>query len=296
MGKKWGIGVGLVGLVLSGGYLRFIGEGKTEGVVAGEFKEEAAMSLMPTGTPTLSPTPLPTATPSVVPTKEAQAVQEPCAKVPVLTYHHVQDMAEAGAQGHAGLTVSPEYFRKQMEYLRDRGYSVISMQTLVNFFDGGVALPPKPVLVTFDDGYDNFATHAYPILSQLGFAATVFLPTGLMNNPGYLSWEAIDSMAGGGKILFANHTWSHKSVQSNPGVEKKEIGTADGQLAERGLNSPRVFAYPYGKAAEYAKEYLASLGYKLAFTTYSGSKLCAGQRLALPRVRVGNASLSAYGF
>ena len=72
----------------------------------------------------------------------------------------------------------------------------------------------------------------------------MFVPTGLVNNPGYLTWDQILSM--NGSILFANHTWSHKNVEVSAATMQNEISTADTQLADHGLNNPKVFAYPYG--------------------------------------------------
>jgi peptidoglycan/xylan/chitin deacetylase (PgdA/CDA1 family) len=122
----------------------------------------------------------------------------------------------------------------------------------------------------------------------------MFVPTGLMNNPGYLSWDEIKGM--NGPVLFANHTWSHKSVVTQTSVMQNEISLADTQLAEHGLNFPKVFAYPYGPDTIASENYLSSLGYKAAFTTKPGSVLCKKQRLNLPRLRIGNAPLSNYGF
>jgi len=171
----------------------------------------------------------------------------------------------------------------------------ISASDLVNFFDAGIPIPGRSVLLTFDDGYQDFYNDADPILSSLGFSATVFLPTGLMENPDYLTWDEISGM--NGSILFANHTWSHKSVSGNSlSVVQKEISTADTQLSDHGLNSPKVFAYPYGPATTQAENYLSLIGYKVEFTTTPGSILCKKQRFALPRIRIGNASLASHGF
>lgn len=210
-------------------------------------------------------------------------------------YHHIQSEASAKADNQTNLTVYTDVFQEQMQYLKTKGYNILSMADLVNFFDTGVPIPGHSVLLTFDDGYQDFYTDAYPVLSGQGFRATMFLPTGLMENPDYLTWGEISGI--NGSILFANHTWSHKSVSGNSiDVVQKEISTADGQLSDHGLNSPKVFAYPYGPATSAAENYLNSLGYKAAFTTTPGSILCKKQRFALPRVRIGNASLSQYGF
>jgi len=210
-------------------------------------------------------------------------------------YHHIQDEEVAKQKSQQALTVPTDSFREQMKYLRDEGYRTVYMSDLINFFDEGRAVAPGGILITFDDGYDDFATNAAPVLREYGFNATVFIPTGLMDNLGYLSWETIRGLAGPGNILFANHTWSHKNVGSNLSEITREIETADFQLDEKGFNSPKVFAYPYGTESADAENVLSSLGYKLAFTTKPGSILCKKMRFVLPRIRVGDSPLDSYG-
>lgn len=244
--------------------------------------------------PTLIPTPTPTPTPRPLTFAEMNALYGPCVRMPVLMYHHVQTEDAAKADKQVGLTTYTDFFQKQMQYLKDKEYKVASMNDLVNFFDSGTPVPSKSVLLTFDDGYEDFYTDAYPVLQSLGYGATMFLPTGLMDNPDYLTWNQVVSM--NGPVLFANHTWSHKNVGVSVSVMQYEISTADTQLSERGLNSPKVFAYPYGFDSKTSESYLNSLGYKLAFTTNSGNILCKKQRFNLPRIRIGSTSLSSYGF
>lgn len=246
----------------------------------------------PVPTPTLSPTPTPTPKPLTF--TEMNTLYGPCVYLPTLMYHHVQDLQSAKDKKQVSLTVTTDNFRKQMQYLRDRGYNVTSMQDLINFFDAGTAIPKKSILITFDDGYEDFYTDAYPILKEFGYPATAFTPTGLMNNRGYLSWSQISEMVGN-RILFSNHTWSHKNVASAEDVIEREILVADTQLSERGLNLTKVFAYPYGVESKQAIAYLNGLNYKLAFTTRYGSTLCKKQRLDLSRIRIGNSAISSYG-
>jgi peptidoglycan/xylan/chitin deacetylase (PgdA/CDA1 family) len=253
----------------------------------------ADLLASPSATPVVSPTPTPTPRPPTF--AELNAQYGPCAIVPTLMYHHVQDEATAKADGHAQLTVATPNFRGQMEYLRDHGYSVITMAQLLAFFDQGTALPKKSVLLTFDDGYDDMASDAWPILQELHFPATWFIPTGLMENAGYLRWSQIKDIAQSGLVLMANHTWSHHTMAGSVAAENKEIDTAKTQLAERGLDTPHVFAYPYGTVGKNSTDVVTQAGYTLAFTTRHGSTLCKGQRLILPRIRIGNARLSSYG-
>lgn len=244
--------------------------------------------------PFSTPTPTPSPTPRPLTFAEMNAMYGPCVRMPVLMYHHIQSEDAAKADKQTALTTYTDFFQKQMQYLKDKGYHVASMNDLVDFFDSGTPITPKSVLLTFDDGYEDFYTDAHPVLQSLGYRATMFVPTGLVNNPDYLTWDQIESM--NGLILFANHTWSHKNVDVSTSVMQYEISTADTQLSDHGLNSPKVFAYPYGFDSGQAEKYLTSLGYKAAFTTNPGNILCKKQRFALPRIRIGSTSLSSYGF
>lgn len=246
--------------------------------------------------PTLAPKPkaTPTPTPRPLTFNEMNSLYGPCVRLPVLMYHHVQSRESAQAAKQTSLTVFTDVFQTQMEYLKNNNYITVDTVELANFFDSGIPLPSRSVILTFDDGYQDFYTDAYPILNRLGLKSIVFLPTGLMQNPGYLTWDEISVMKG--NVLFANHTWSHKSVVVATDVMQKEILTADSQLADHGLNNPKTFAYPYGPDSLNAEKYLDSLQYKVTFTTSYGNTLCKKMRFSLPRIRIGNNSLSNYGF
>ena len=249
--------------------------------------------VLPTQDPSSSPSASPTARPLTF--EEMNQQFGPCAYVPTLMYHHIEPLDLAEQEGHKQLTVGDVNFRGQMEYVRKSNHSIISMQQLIEFFDAGMALPQKPLLLTFDDGYSDFATYAAPILKEYGFAATVFVPTGLIENAGYMNWSAVENLGHSGGILMSNHTWSHHSVAEASDMIEKEITTADNQLVIHSLNTPKVFAYPYGVENETAETILGQKGYLLAFTTQQGSTLCKQKRLTLPRIRIGNAPLSSYG-
>lgn len=260
-------------------------------------------SFLPHSTPLSTPLPLPspstglinqTPTPKPLSFSDLNHLYGPCANIPTLLYHHIQDAKIAKTSGYQNLNVTPQNFTTQMNYLQTKNYSVISLSSLIAFFEKHSPLPNKPVLLTFDDGYADFYTLAYPILLQHNFPATLFLPTGLVNNPGYLNWSQISEMSTQ-NILFANHTWSHHSMASSVSVDTQEISVADTQLSQHNLNIPKVFAYPYGTKSLTAEKVLTSLNYQLAFTTIHGRILCARQNLRLPRLRIGDSPLSTYG-
>ena len=250
---------------------------------------------LPSLTPYVSPTPSPTPKSKTLSFKEMNDLYGPCVSAPVIMYHHIEPAEVALEKKHGGLNVDSIVFKRQMEYLKEKGYSSITPEDLVAFFDEGRALPPKPVMITFDDGYDDNGTYAFEILKEVGLKGVIFLPTGLMMNEGYLSWPRILEMNASGSIVFGNHTWSHMNAGKDEELIKKEIATADIQLGEKGLNRVKTFAYPYGEQNTYTRDYLEEMGYKLGFTTKSGRMLCKKQRLILPRIRMGGSNLATYG-
>ncbi len=239
---------------------------------------------------------LPSPSPKPLTFEELNVLYGPCTHLPVLFYHHIQNMDVAKASGQQNLTVATDIFIKQMQYLKDKGYQTVASNSLTDFFDKGIPISSGSLILTFDDGYEDFYVNVLPILKQFGFRGVIALPTGLAGNPGYLTWDEI-SQAAGANVEIVNHTWSHASMNTgDTGLIQKEITTADGQLTDHGFNQNKVFVYPYGGYSDYAISFLQSKGYTMAFTTVPGSTMCKKLRFTLPRIRIGNASLSAYGF
>ncbi len=238
-----------------------------------------------------TPTPSPTPTPKPYPPKGWT-----CVTVPILMYHHVQPMAEAKQLGHAGLTVDSGTFAAQLDYLKGKGYTTMYLSELADHFDTKKPLPSKPIILTFDDAYDDFSTYAVPALSSRGMKAELFVPTGLIQNIGYMSWDQVKDASSKG-IAISHHTWSHANMGSkkDQAFFTQEIDIATTQLAEHGFGSVTTFAYPYGAQSGAARSYLSQKGFRIAVTTLPGSIQCKEDRLSLHRTGVGGVSLSKYG-
>ena len=263
------------------------------GLIRASVNVTASPTSIPTPTIVLSPTVALSPTPTPVTVENMNQDYGPCAKVNVLMYHHIQEEETAKKNGQTGLTVTPEFFRKHLQYLKDNNYNLITMSELKDFFKNGTKLPNKPVLITMDDGYKDNYEVAYPILKEFGAKATIFVATGLLNNPGYMTWDDLNQMKD--LVYFGNHTWSHHSSAGTKEKLTEEITMADKQLSEHGLNPNKIFAYPYGNPGNSAEDILKTNGYEIAFTTVHGNILCKEKSLELPRIRVGNAALSVYG-
>ncbi|KKT45966.1 MAG: putative xylanase/chitin deacetilase, partial [Candidatus Collierbacteria bacterium GW2011_GWF2_44_15] len=156
-------------------------------IVAGHAQKNPFIVVTTKATPLPSISPAPSTSPSAAPTKvlnrgEMSNLYGPCIELPIILYHHIEPMSVAQQKKHTSLNIDSEVFRKQMEYLKQKGYSSVTPADLVAFFDEGMQLPSKPVMITFDDGYDDNGEYAYEILKQVGIKGVIFLPTGLMQN------------------------------------------------------------------------------------------------------------------
>lgn len=238
-----------------------------------------------------SVTPTPTFVPTIKPVNEGY-----CLSVPVIYYHHVEPMAQATAEGHASLTVDPNTFAQQMAYLSSHGYTFYTAEQLVDALLGHTSLPGKPIVVTIDDGYIDTYTYAFPIAKQYGVKLSLMIPTGLLENPDYMTWNDLKDMANSGTVFAYDHTWSHYSLSQGPySKDKMEIMTSKNQLEQHLGGNVDILAYPYGSSSSTAISILQQNGFKGAFTTIPGFLQCDGFVYSLHRNRIGNTSLSAYG-
>lgn len=208
---------------------------------------------------------------------------------PVLIYHHFAPQLPADRK-QALDTVTNAAFGDQLSWLAQNGYATIPVSVLFNAFYYDLPLPPRPVVLVFDDGYADVYEHAFPLLKERGFGATVAAISGFMGQTGYLSWEQAEEMAGAG-VEFVSHTVSHGSLAA---MSRDQIRAelSDSRLAlEERLGRPvQFFVYPYGEpftsgsaeAQQMVLELLRETGYAGALTTSSGPPYVSVQKADAP--------------
>lgn len=185
-------------------------------------------------------------------------------RIPIITYHSVDDSGSV-------VSTSPAVFQRQMKYLSDAGYTSLPLRELVSSLKEGSDLPSKPVVLTFDDGFKNFYSHAFPVLSEYGFTATVFLVTdfcGRHNDWGgnprelprseLLSWSETKVLSEAG-IEFGSHTKTHPDLTKLTRAEAEDEIVESKAAIEDALGSEAVtFAYPFGRHNALIREIAAS--------------------------------------
>ena len=201
-------------------------------------------------------------------------------KVLVLNYHKIDNR-------HHSLSVLPADFERQLKYLADHGYHSISPDELFEGLAGTGALPENPVLITFDDGYKDNYTTAFPLLKKYGFKATIFVVTSFLGQKSqYFTWEQAREMEKEG-ISIQSHTATHRSMTDLSDEQLRAELVESKKKAEEELGHPvEYMAYPTGTYNLHIAEMVKEAGYKAAFTIKYGNVDEASNIYALERVPV----------
>lgn len=208
--------------------------------------------------------------------------------VPVLMYHYIRVNPNPSDKIGYNLSVTPGNFNQQIDYLASHGYHTISLDELGAGLLSGAALPNKPVVITFDDGYRDAYTAAYPILKSHGLRAVSFVITGFVGGPNYLTWDMINEMKGSDVFTFESHTVKHIALAyySNERI-RQEVTDSKNTLQVHVGYPINWIAYPYGSVNGRVASIAQQTGYVGAFGTNKGTYQSTNSMFTLPRIRVG---------
>lgn len=240
--------------------------------------------------------------------KRRSSAVEP--KIPILMYHSISDDdTEPGIPAYYRTATPSALFREQMHWLHKNDYAVISLTRAIRRLEMKTADNDRYVVLTFDDGFYDFIKHAWPILGDFGFTATVFLPTAfigikrkLFKGRECLIWPEVRELNRYG-ISFGSHTVNHVQLYDLdwPKIERELIDSKHG--LEDQIGSPaNEFAYPfaYPQADEtfchHFSNTLQKCGYHYCVTTCIGRTSLGDNRLRLRRLPVNGADdLALFG-
>ncbi|MEE1139087.1 MAG: polysaccharide deacetylase family protein [Acutalibacteraceae bacterium] len=220
---------------------------------------------------------------NAVPVLSVQGVK----RLPVVMYHQLTtDKSKAGKY-----VLTVEQFEKDLIYLKENGYSSITLAQLFDYSEGKGSMPEKPVMITFDDGCETVYTYALPLLEKYGFTAVCFIIGSVTDkysvindhNLAYsnLNWDEVREMCNGGIIEIQSHTYDlHENKNGRNGIKKLKSETfeqyneflmADAlkmkeKMIENTGNSPVAAAYPFGSFSKESADILKNCGIKATFT------------------------------
>ena len=208
-------------------------------------------------------------------------------RIPILTYHRVHVYATELTKSQPDLTIEPPAFQAEMAALHRAGYRTITQRQLFAALYQGAALPPRPVIVSVDDGYVDDVTQILPVLKRYGMRATFYVITGRMHEAGFLRPSQIQMLERSGMDVGA-HTRTHANLPAlDPATLRSEVDGSRRDL-ERVLGHPVYwFAYPYGAFNARVVDQVRKAGFLLAVTTRGGVLATTAAPLEIPRIHVG---------
>ncbi|HZZ50370.1 MAG TPA: polysaccharide deacetylase family protein [Pseudonocardia sp.] len=213
--------------------------------------------------------------------------------IPVLMYHSVSDDP---ADATRTLSVRLGMFAAQLALLREKNFTPLTFTGLAQALRNGHALPERPVVLTFDDGYADFHREALPLLTHFGFPATVFVTTGWVADAGpdaagtpldqMLSWSQIDEVHSAG-IEVAAHSHSHAQLdQLGSAPLERELCVSKSLLEDRLGREVPTLAYPYGYSTARVRDAVRAAGYRHAAAVANAALQVRHDPLVLPRLTI----------
>jgi peptidoglycan/xylan/chitin deacetylase (PgdA/CDA1 family) len=216
-------------------------------------------------------------------------------RLPIFVYHRVAPISSpAMARRHP---VTPETFEEHLQYLRDAGFYSVRLEEWRAAMVAHRPLPGRAMVITFDDGYLDFLTYAWPLLRCYGFSATVFLVADEVGGANswdrvygeevpLLGWKEIRQLKDEG-VEFGSYSASHRPLTALSLAEVVREGARSRAILGRGLGVPvKAFAYPYGDVDRVIEHLIGACGYVFGLSRRQDRSTFYDSLLALPRIEV----------
>jgi peptidoglycan/xylan/chitin deacetylase (PgdA/CDA1 family) len=218
-------------------------------------------------------------------------------RIPILMYHSICDEL-GGRHPYYETNTSAQVFEQQMRYLNENEYSPLSLDGAIDWLQSPLS-GQKPVVITFDDGYRDFYTAAYPVLGKYGLTATVFVVSGFTCDQAIqfkgrhcLTWKEVKVLRSNG-IQIGSHTVTHPELELlQPARIDDEIGRSKQTIEDRIGEAVKSFSYPYA-FPESNRPLIASVsrtlkkhGYENGVSTILGTAGQEADRFFLPRLPI----------
>lgn len=204
--------------------------------------------------------------------------------LPVLMYHSVNPQAAP----ENGLAVTVKSFERQIKFLRDHKYNILPLEIAGKLVKEKKPIPPRTVVLTFDDGYIDNYTYVFPILKKYNVPASFFLIFNEVGRPDRLSWGMVREMQGSGLAFFGSHALGPEplvNIESETELRRQIFGSKLALEKKLG-NEVTSFSYPEGRFTDKIRQLVVDAGYKVAVATNPGKGFSSNDAFALKRLRI----------
>lgn len=226
----------------------------------------------------------------------SNATVEETVELPIIMYHQINPAPKSWGN----YVISPDTLEADLKYLKANGYTTVTTEQLIAYTQGKFQLPDKPILITFDDGYESFGTYALPlfekyqmtaVLAIVGRFADDYTKTDDHNlSYSHFSWPALETLQHSSAVELAAHTYDMHSLKKRKGCKimqgenvnsyrtafNHDLDQLEQRFTEYIGTKPTVFAYPYGLICSESKKILQEHGYRILFTCNQRINLLSG--------------------
>lgn len=223
----------------------------------------------------------------VEPTSSAQN----CKELKILMYHSILDSEKRAGD----YVITPQMFENDLKYLKESGYETITTNDLINYVENKSNLPEKAVIITFDDGYYNNYSYAYPLLKKHGMKGVLSVvgyyteqyskEKSFNNNYSHVTWDMLKEMSESGVFEIQNHTYNMHNLNKRKGILrqkneiyeeyenllKQDVLKNQELLKEKSGITPVAFTFPFGAVNKEAESIIKSLGFKVTYGCEEGA-------------------------
>lgn len=210
--------------------------------------------------------------------------------VMIFEYHRVNDITAKTDD----YSLSREEFQEQLDYFKENNYHTISLMDFIRAEKYGEELPENPIILTFDDGYEDNYTNMMPMVKAMNMKATMFMATNYVGKENYVNWQQLKEMQANG-IEIGSHTANHIPLTQSDNVAD-EIKLSKLLMEWNGLKTIYFFSYPNGIYTDESIQLLKDNHYLAAVTGDAGYNTFKTNKYLLQRTNVSNYRFGKLGF
>lgn len=209
-------------------------------------------------------------------------------KIPIIMYHYVEYVKDPGDTIRKSLDINPYTFEQQLNTLSQNGYKTYFASEISSILDGKIAYSTKSAILTFDDGYEDFFTDAFPLLEKYKIKGTVYIITNFLGRRGFLTEDQVRILSQSKYVEIGAHTLDHAYLKiARHDYARQQIFVSKAYLEELIGQPIKTFAYPFGAFDEDSAALVKEAGYTAAVSVIYGSEQSYSNLFFLNRIRAG---------
>lgn len=211
--------------------------------------------------------------------------------IPIFIYHYVEYVKDKRDTTRQGLDVLPDVFEGHLQLLANTHYTTYFVKDIPDILKGVILFKPDSVVLTFDDGYEDFYTDAFPLLKKYNIKSTIYVVADFIGKKNYMTESQIREIVESNLVELGSHSMKHQKLTLMPiNVARKEITDSKEKLEKRFNVKIQTFAYPYGTFSPKLIDLVKEASYSAGVSTVKGIDQSNNNLFFLSRVRAGTIS------